>query len=267
MILIYILKFSNEKMLKKFNEYFIQAQFEPIKSFYLKGDLNRKFWNDDDTLDEEIREQLIRIGEDFYEGLEIEGEIVDIAFCGSLCNYNWSEYSDIDLHIIINFDDVNKDQELVEKMVDYAKKVWNEQHDIQIKGFDVEIAVQDEDDLKDSISGGRMGGVYSLLSGDWIKKPSKDDFTPDEDLIRKKATTIMKKVKGLEDDFKSGVEYDDLMDDLKKVWKKIKGGRESGLEREGEYSIENLIFKLLRRNGYIQKIMDVRRKAYDKQFK
>lgn len=254
-------------MLKKFNEYFVQAQFEPIKSFYLKDDLNRKVWNDDDTLDGEIREQLVRIGEDFYEGLEIGAQIIDIAFCGSLCNYNWSEYSDVDLHIIINFDDVNRDHELVEKMVDYAKKVWNEQHDIYIKGFDVEIAVQDESDLESSIEGGRMGGVYSLLKNEWIKKPSKEDFIPDEDLIRGKATAIMSKVKDLEEDFKSGVEYDDLMGKLKKVWKKIKDGRESGLEREGEYSIENLVFKLLRRNGYIQKIMDVRRKAYDKQFK
>ena len=57
------------------------------------------------------------------------------------------------------------------------------------------------------------------------------------------------------------------MKKLKKVWKKIKDGRQAGLDREGEYSIENLVFKLLRRNGYIQRVMDVRRKAYDKQFK
>ena len=57
------------------------------------------------------------------------------------------------------------------------------------------------------------------------------------------------------------------MINLKKVWKKIKEGRKAGLEKEGEFSIENLVFKLLRRNGYIQKIMDIRRKAYDKQFK
>ena len=152
-------------------------------------------------------------------------------------------------------------------MVDYAKKVWNEQHDILIRKFDVEIAVQDEKDLHTSIEGGRMGGVYSLLNDEWIKKPSKEDFTPDEDLIRKKASDIMTTVKELEEEYKSGVEYDELMKKLKKVWKKIKDGRQAGLEREGEYSIENLVFKLLRRNGYIQRIMDVRKKAYDKQFK
>ena len=254
-------------MLKKFNEYFVQAQFEPIKSFYLKNDLNRDVWDDNDKLDEEIREQLIRIGEDFYEGLELSVEIVDIAFCGSLCNYNWSEYSDVDLHIIVKFDDINEDHELVEKMVDYAQKVWNDQHDITIKEFDVEIAVQDEEDLYGAIEGGRMGGVYSLLNDEWIKKPNKEDFTPDEDLIRKKASDIMTTVKELEEDYGSGVEYDELMKKLKKVWKKVKDGRQAGLDREGEYSIENLVFKLLRRNGYIQRIMDVRRKAYDKQFK
>ena len=254
-------------MLKKFNEYFVQAQFEPLTSFRIKDDLNPEVW-DGFEMNEEIRTELLKIGKDFFEKVELPIEYVDIALCGSLCNYNWSEkYSDFDLHIIINYVDINDDLELVEKFCDYAKKLWNSDHDIQIKGFDVEVAIQDKEDLNDSIEGGRMGGVFSLLNNKWIKKPTKAKFVPDEDLIRKKAENIMTQINELEDDLENGIEYKEISPKLKKVWKKIKDGRESGLKKEGEYSIENLVFKFLRRNEYISRLLSVKKKSYDKQFK
>lgn len=254
-------------MLKKFNEYLVQAQFEPISSFRLKDELNPKIW-DEFNIDQGVRDQLLQIGQDFYDKIELNSKYVDIVLCGSLCNYNWSEkYSDFDLHIIVNFSDIDDNYELVEKFVDYAKKLWNSEHDIQILGYDVEVAIQDEKDLMNSIKEERMGGVFSLTNNEWIRKPIKQDFIPDEGLIRKKAENIMIQVNEIEDQFHEGVEYDDLIEKIKKVWKKIKEGRQRGLEEEGEYSTENLVFKLLRRNGYIERIMDVRKKSYDKQFK
>ena len=108
---------------------FVKSDFDAIKSFYIKDELSQKVWNDF-KLKDEIKEQLITIGQDFFEKTEIEVDVKDIVFCGSLCNYNWSEkYSDFDLHIIIDFNDVNEDYELVEKLCDYAKKMWNSQHD------------------------------------------------------------------------------------------------------------------------------------------
>ena len=253
------------KLVKYFE--FHKKDLEPIKSFYLKEELNSKIW-DDFNLDKDVREQLVRIAQDFYEKIELPSDVVDIALCGSLCNYNWSEkYSDFDLHIIINFSDVDENYELVEKVCDYAKKVWNEQHDIKIKGYDVEIAVQDSDDLKKAIAGGRMGGVFSLLNNKWIKRPERIDFEPDEKLISEKAKTIMMSVDDVEEQSEED-KYDAFEEKISKVWKKIKDYRQSGLESEsGEYSVGNLVFKLLRRNGYIGKIMELKRKTYDKQFK
>ncbi len=253
------------KLVKYFE--FHKKDLEPIKSFYLKEELNSKIW-DDFNLDKDVREQLVRIAQDFYEKIELPADVVDIALCGSLCNYNWSEkYSDFDLHIIINFSDVDENYELVEKVCDYAKKVWNEQHDIKIKGYDVEIAVQDSDDLKKAIAGGRMGGVFSLLNNKWIKRPERIDFEPDEKLISEKAKTIMMSVDDVEEQSEED-KYDAFEEKISKVWKKIKDYRQSGLESEsGEYSVGNLVFKLLRRNGYIGKIMELKRKTYDKQFK
>lgn len=253
------------KLVKYFE--FHKKDLEPIKSFYLKDELNPKIW-DNFKLDDEVREQLLRIAQDFYENTDFPAEVVDIAFCGSLCNYNWSEkYSDYDLHIIINFSDIDENYELVEKACDYAKKVWNSQHDIKIKGYEVEIALQDSEDLKKAIDGGRMGGVFSLLKNEWIKRPEKVDFEPDEKLISEKAKTIMMQVDDIEDESEED-KYEAFEEKISKVWKKIKDYRQSGLESEsGEYSVGNLVFKLLRRNGYISKIMELKRKIYDNQFK
>lgn len=252
------------KVVKYFE--FHKKDLEPIKSFYLKDELNPKLW-EKFKLDNEVRKQLLTIAKDFFDKVELGVDVVDVALCGSLCNYNWSEkYSDYDLHIIINFSDVDENSELVEKACDYAKKVWNSQHDIKIKGYEVEVAIQDAKDLKQAISAGRMGGVFSLTDNDWIKKPEKVDFEPDEKLITEKAKTIMMQVDDIE---KESDEYDysEFDSKISKVWKKIKDFRQSGLESEsGEFSIGNLVFKLLRRNGYVGKIMELKRKVYDNQF-
>ena len=251
--------------LNKFFE-FVQDDFEPIKSFYIKDELNDKIWNNFD-LDSDVRRNLLRIGQDFFEGTDIKTDVIDIVLCGSLCNYNWSErYSDYDLHIIVDLKDIDDDVEIAEKLCDYAKKMWNSQHDIKIKGYEVEVAIQDEDDMKASIKAGRMGGVFSLMKNEWIKKPQKVEFEPDEKLIRMKAETVMESI----DDLESQVEedkYEHFKEKIDKVWKKVKDFRKSGLESEsGEFSIGNLVFKLLRRNGYVGKVVKMKNQAYDKQF-
>lgn len=249
--------------MKKYFE-FVQDDFEPIKSFYLKDNLNDKVWNNFE-LNRDIREKLLKIGQDFFEDTEIKTDVVDIVLCGSLCNYNWSEkYSDYDLHIIVNMKDIDDNLELAEKLCDYAKKMWNTKHDIKIEGYDVEVAIQDSGELDNSIRDGRMGGVYSLLHDQWIKKPQKVEFEPDEKLIRMKAETVMSSI----DELDIEEDYAEFKDKLNKIWKKIKDFRKSGLESEGgEFSVGNLVFKLLRRNGYINKVIEMKNKSYDKQFK
>ena len=251
--------------LNKFLE-FVQEDFEPIKSFYLKDDLNDRIWYGFD-LDSEVRRDLLRIGQDFFEGTDIKTDVMDIVLCGSLCNYNWSErYSDYDLHIIVDMKDIDDNIELAEKLCDYAKKMWNTQHDIKIKGYEVEVAIQDENDMKDSIKSGRMGGVFSLMKNEWIKKPQKVEFEPDEKLIRMKSETVMESIDNLESEIEED-KYENFKDKVDKVWKKIKDFRKSGLESEsGEFSIGNLVFKLLRRNGYVEKVVKMKNQSYDKQF-
>jgi len=245
----------------RFFEDFTQAQFEPIKSFKLQDELSPEFW-DDFELDEEIKDGLIKLGNDYFDKLDLgKVKLDDLIFTGSLANYNWSKYSDIDLHLVFDFSDVNDDVNLVRKYLDAVEKSWKFQHDIKIKGYDVEIYCQS---LEDELT---ATGVYSLMKDKWLKKPSKSNFVPDDEKIRKKAEIFMQSIKDLEKDFDGGKPYEKLESKIKKLWKKIKDARQSGLDSEGEFSVENLVFKLLRRNGYIERFMDLRNKAYDKQYK
>jgi uncharacterized coiled-coil protein SlyX len=169
------------------------------------------------------------------------------------------------LHIIIDYRDIDENLELVEKFCDYAKKQWNSNHDIKIKGHEVEVAIQDEKDLKTAISTGRMGGVFSLMKNKWTKKPEKVEFIPDEKTLERKATVLMDTIDELEEEVDED-KYTKFKEKIDRLWKKIKKYRQSGLEEEGEYSTGNLLFKLLRRNGYISKVMDLKKKSYDQQF-
>jgi predicted nucleotidyltransferase len=235
-------------------------KFTPIKSFYLQKELNKKFWNEKMELDSQVRGNLIKIATDIIDSLDMKIEIEDIVFTGSLANYNWSKYSDVDLHIVIDFMEVNKDFDLVEKYMDSVRKIWNEQHDIKIKGYDVESFIQDVSHK------GTPSGQFSILKNKWIIKPSLSNFKPDEDLIKTKASKIMNDIDDLGFDLEHTQNYEKISERFKKIWKRVKESRKSSLEKTGEFSVENLIFKLLRRNGYIGKLLDIRAKAYDYQF-
>jgi hypothetical protein len=240
---------------------FIQADFEPIGSFYIQDDLNRNIWDDNDKLKSKIRKDLIEIANDYIDFLDMDIDVKDLQFTGSLANYNWSNFSDYDLHIILDKSKISSDSELVEKYLDNSEKLWKYQHDINIKGYPVEIFCQDVHDQNIST------GIYSLTNDKWIVKPTKKNFKPDETLIKKKASRFMNAIDELKEEFEDGTSYKEVKPMFRSLWKKIKDFRKSGLKNSGEFSIENLVFKLLRRNGYIQRFQELKRKYYDKQFK
>jgi len=247
-------------MIDKFFEYSSNKDLAPIKSFYLKDELNPEIW-DNFEIDEVVREELLKIADDFIDHIDIgDIKIDDVVLTGSLSNYNWSEYSDFDLHIVYDFSQINDDIDLVKKYLDAEKALWNQNHDILIKGYEVEVYSQNSSEKHVS------SGQFSLLKNEWIKKPSKENFEPDEDLIKRKARVIMDSIDDVEIDYENHFGYEDLLGRVSKIWKKIKENRQKGLNKEGEFSIENLVFKLMRRNGYIKKIIDLKTKIYDKQF-
>ena len=128
------------------------------------------------------------IVEELVERLDLDAEIKDIIVTGSLANYNWSKFSDIDLHILIDFKEVNDNEELVKRFFDAVRSNWNKTHDIKVKGHEVELYVQDENEPHVST------GVYSLMNDKWLVKPNKVKPFIDKETAKKKAADIEREV-------------------------------------------------------------------------
>ena len=136
------------------------------------------------------------------------------------------------------------------------KALWNRLHDIKIKGYEVEIYVQDVNDPHEA------QGLYSVLTGEWLKKPTFELKDFDRDNIKKKAASLMDQVDRVGKLIDEG-KYEEAEKYADKLKEKIRKMRQTGLETIGAYSVENLAFKVLRRTDYLGKLSDAKRKAYD----
>ena len=233
-----------------------------ISSFNIQDELNPTIWTNPDNpskakMQDEVRNSLLKIANEFIDFLGIEIFISDITMTGSLANYNWSEFSDIDLHVMYNFDEAGEFKEIYQELFKLKKTLFNSTHDITVKGYDVELYVQDTEESHFST------GVYSVLYDKWIAEPSPEDVTIDENKIKQKVDQWMDIIDTTMDNVEDE-ELDDALAEIEKIKDKLKSYRSAGLEKEGEYSYENLVFKFLRRNGYIQKLFDFTNELMDK---
>ncbi len=211
--------------------------------------LNPNIW-DNLKLKAEIKEKLLQIGKDFYADTETDAPLKDILFVGSLANYNWSDTSDFDVHVVIDFKDVDENVELVEKLVNALKSKWNDEHDIHLKGHNVEVYIQDV--TKEN----RSTGVYSLMQDKWLSEPQKENIEIDKEKIQEKYNDFVRKIN-------SALKSQDI-DKLKSIIKDVYDMRQAGLDKSGELSTENLVFKILRNRNYIEKLKQEIINLYDK---
>lgn len=230
-----------------------------IKSFNVKKELNSKFWNDNKKLNPEVRERLLEIAEEFIGFLKVPVVVDDILFIGSLTNYGWSDYSDIDLHISLDFNQFPKDNlNLYEELFNVKKVIFNSNHDITIFGYDVELYVED------SNKGSYSNGVYSVLHDKWKIEPKKENVSIDKEVLRKKVKNWTSKIDTIIDN--SDVEnYEESIELLDKLKDKLGEYRTSGLKNKGEFSYENLVYKYLRRSGHLDKLRNFKNEILDKQ--
>ena len=78
---------------------------EIVKSFEIRDSLSTDIFEGKDGeffMHDEIRKKLMDVTEKFMDYLDIEFFIHDVILTGSLANYNWSKYSDVDLHILVD---------------------------------------------------------------------------------------------------------------------------------------------------------------------
>lgn len=236
-----------------------------LSSFRPQPELHPKIWPHN-KLNSKVRLRLLDIADDFFDTLAVNWvKPKDIILTGSLANYNWSKFSDFDLHIVLDFKDVDERVEFVKDYFDSKKKIWNEQHEnLKIYGFPVEVYVQDSNEQHTA------SGVYSLEKNKWLVVPEKSRIKAiqlNKFFIKEKVFKLMRQIDALEvaldkTDDTENVEQIGLK--AKILFDKIKGIRKEALSKGGEMSTGNIIFKAIRRTGYIGKLIDIKAKTYDK---
>jgi len=228
-----------------------------INSFDIQDTLVPEVW-DNEQLKPEVREKLLQIAQDFFDSLELPKgtKLKDIKLTGSLANYNWSKFSDFDLHLVLDFSEIDDDEEFVRNYFMAKKGIWNDAHDITIYGFPVEVYVENEGESHTA------SGLYSILNDEWIVVPKKQEVMIDKDDISTKAEDYISQAEEIQKLYDEG-KYEEVIIKVDKIKERLRNMRSSGLEKGGEYSVENLAFKVLRRSDIIGQLNDLKSQSYD----
>ena len=226
-------------------------------AFGVQDELQPKLWKNRPRLHQGVKNALLEIVDEFLENLGLDMEIADIIITGSIANYNWSQFSDIDIHILVDFAEINEDEKLVKRFFDAVRSNWNKLHDIHVKGHEVELYVQDVNEPHIST------GVYSLTDQKWLVVPKKIEPEIDKVTSLKKMKSLAREVDKLSKIYDNG-QYEEAYKLAGRIKDKMKRMRQAGLQRSGIYSAENLAFKMLRRSGDIEQLFAIYTQAYDK---
>jgi len=229
---------------------------ETINSFEVKDGLDPQIWESDDKIRGEIRDQLLQIAQDFIDNLDFDVTVENITLTGSLANYNWSKYSDLDLHILVDFDLLDANREIVSQLFRAIRMLWNQKHDIHLKDYEVEMYVQDSKEKHIST------GIYSLTDDKWDIKPFPEDARINRSDIKKKAEDIQDRISHIEDLY-GDTNFKEAIKQGQALKEKLSKMRRCGLEQGGQYSVENLTFKVMRRSEEIGRLHKIMSDAYD----
>lgn len=239
-----------------------------LSSFNIKKNLNPKFWKNG-LLDSRIRIKLLDIADDFIDFLGVDWvKPDDIVITGSLANFNWNQtHSDIDLHILMDYSKVDERRDFVASYFNSQKKIWNEKHGkINIFGFPVELYVQDTNEEHAS------NGVYSLEKNSWVEEPERSKLANrkvNKNRIKQIVSKYTVKIDKLIDLYKRNKDDKHILEKIfeksKSLFDEIKTVRKNSLDKDkNEISEGNIIFKTLRRIGYIEKLSKLIDITYDK---
>jgi len=259
-----------------------------VKSYY--ADIYRKFL-DSDLFDEEgylkesVRDTLLSEAYKFIEWVPIPLDPVNIYFVGSETGFMYDEYSDIDIHIVVDFSKIestySRTFDEVRKEFDSYQKVYNENKELRtVFGHPIEFYIQDVDEIVES------PGVYDLVGGSWVKFPEKPEIDV-EDVVasHELAKTWAKKIDNFDFNIKDKIyelevvrdllqdspddkellsqqealisEISDLRSKVDSFKEDLRAERKKAINSEGVTSKENMAFKLLRRYGYLTRLSDI----------
>ena len=205
--------------------------------------LNIKFW-EGGSLRDEVKQKLMQIGMKWAEFAKIPSEAIkDIILVGGNANFNYTRFSDLDLHLVVDKSQIADCPDLLDDYLRDKKKLWALVHDIKIYSHPVELYAQDESDPLPANQ-----GVYSVSNDQWIMEPRPVEVDLSDPLLIRKVRDMMERIDDLIEN-----EADDT-DVLRKLQKHIRNMRASAIQQGGEFALENLVFKELRNRGYLDKL-------------
>jgi len=214
-------------------------------------ELNPKLW-DGDTLNPEVRKKLVMIAHTWAGFAKIPNNaITDVILVGGNANYNYTSYSDIDLHVVVDMKKIPECKGLLDEYLRGKKQLWSLVHNITVHDHDVELYAQDKTTpyTKDQ-------GVYSVKNNKWLVKPVKKQVNLNDPAIKRKVEQYIEKIDTLID---TSAE-DEAFEGLKEKFREM---RAAALKQGGEFSVENLVFKELRNLGYLDKVSEYLRSKQD----
>ena len=204
-------------------------------------ELNPDLWENDE-LKSEVKDKLLEIVNKFKENLSednIELDVKDIVIIGSNANYNYTEQSDIDLHIVADTSVYEDQKELAVKLYDAYKRLFNNKYDPTIYGHEVEIYVEPDNIRANS------NGMYSLNTG-WLKFP-ENTAIPELDEAE---------LQSLVSDYEEKIQNADSIDEIDNVINDLYILRQQSILSDGEYGIGNQCFKEIRNLGLLKELKD-----------
>lgn len=240
-----------QKLINEMVEGYFQSPTKPEFRIYNKT-LCPDLWDANQHLDPEVRQHLLQMAYDFYEKTDFKAPVLDVYFMGSSANYNWTPDSDVDVHVLIDLKQLQMPEETAESATHAASSLWNTEHDVMVKGHQVEMNIQPIEDAKPHVT-----GIYSLVKDLWVRKPVRQNINVDKPSILKKYNAMKQYIDasiatGSRDAMKEAKSYVDAL-------------RQYGLDTAGELGTENIVFKLLRARGIIKKLKDSITATYDKE--
>lgn len=214
-----------------------------IEALEYHDKLNPLVWDENNQLRPEVSAAIKKIVNLFVDQQEIKIPVLDVYILGSNASYNYSPTSDLDVHIITNYEEMSCDEQLIQTLFNALKTNFNKDYDFTIHGINVELYVQDVKSTTIS------NGIYSMKDKQWIKFPEKVENPKTEiidiDLFNKykdKATSTLYNAN-------SSQEIEDTINDLYLL-------RQQSLTKDGEFGDGNLIFKEIRSLGLLDKLKD-----------
>lgn len=222
-----------------------------LNEFEVHQTLNPAIWDTNySTLRPEIKDRVLEIVEEFKQYTEVPLSIVDIHILGSMASYNYTKYSDLDVHIVVNYDLMDASKEILQTMYNLAKTDFNKEYDITCHGYNVELYVEDVKSVTIS------NGIYSLYTDKWIKYPDRLDQVPNVDL--EPELTYMKSHIYSAMNMRDLTDIEDMINSLYCI-------RRLSLATDGEFGKGNLIFKEIRNEGLLDDLKAMRTELKSKQ--